>query len=53
MKSKKKSREISESIEYTVDKMKFIVCPAFKTEGNETLKSILTRLIKSEVEKTV
>ncbi len=51
--AKKSYADISESTEYTVEKMKFIVSPAFKTEGNETLKSILARLIKSEVEKSV
>ncbi len=51
--AKKTSADISESVEYTVDKMKFIVSPAFKTDGNETLKSILARLIKSEVEKSI
>jgi len=46
------NRKITETTEYTVDKMKFIVSPSFKSEGSETLKAILLRLIKAETEKS-
>ena len=36
--------------EYTVDKMKFIVTPKYRGEGSETLKSVLLRLIKADIE---
>ena len=42
--------KLTDTVEYQIDKIKFIVQPSFKNSGNETLKSILARLIKSEVE---
>jgi hypothetical protein len=37
--------------EYMVNGVRFIVAPVFKDGGSETIKSVLLRLIKSEVER--
>ena len=46
-------RKITDSTEYTVEKMKFIVSPFFKTEGIDTLKTTLLRIIKTAVDSEI
>lgn len=36
--------------DYTVEGIKFVVTPVFHKNGNETVKTILTKLIKAEIE---
>ena len=41
---------LSEPISYQIQNKTFIVEPVFKSDGQETLGSILMRLMKSDIE---